>query len=134
MHNTVTKPKLVFFQYKYDERLPPFLLIHKQEHVKCLSEFFDVTVVQDDCDYQQICDTYHPDLALFESGVNHETCQRLKIKNVHARPEIPKLGLQHGDAFCNARAGFLSDMDHWGIETFFAISTTAAEHTPEIAD
>lgn len=133
METATAKPKLVFFQYRYDERLPAFLLIHKQEHVKCLSQFFDVTIIQEDCDYQQICDTYHPDLALFESGVNHETCQRLAIRNTRAHPDIPKLGLHHADAFCNARAGFLSDMDHWGIDTFFAISTTAGEHNPEMA-
>jgi Glycosyl transferases group 1 len=134
MDNMHRKPKLVFFQYKYDERLPEFLLIHKREHVKCLSQFFDLTVIHEDCDYLQICDKYRPDLALFESGVNHETCRRLKIENIHACPEIPKIALHNADGFCNARAGFLSDMDHWGIETFFAISITAAEHTSEIAD
>ena len=30
--------------------------------------------------------------------------------------------------------GSFSDMEHWGIETFFSICTTAAEYTPEIAD
>jgi tetratricopeptide (TPR) repeat protein len=134
MSRVHSKPKLVFFQYKYDERLPEFLLIHKREHVKCLSVFFDVTVISADCDYQQICDKYKPDLALFESGVNHETCRRPKIESIRACPEIPKIALHNADGFCNARAGFLSDMDHWGIETFFAISITAAEHTPEIAD
>jgi hypothetical protein len=114
MDSILTKPRLLFFQYKYDERLPAFLLMHKQEHVKCLSEFFEVILVREDCDYQQICEMYKPDIALFESGVNHETCQRLEISNTRCYPEIPKLGLHHADAFCNARAGFLSDMDHWG--------------------
>jgi hypothetical protein len=134
MNNIHAKPKLLFFQYKYDEDLPAFLLTHKREHVKCLSEFFEVTVIARDCDYQQICDKYEPDLVLFESGVPLNSCQRLKITNIRACPQIPKLGFLHSDAFCEARAGFLSDMDHWGIETFFAIATTAAEHTPEIAD
>jgi glycosyl transferase family 1 len=134
MNNIHAKPKLLFFQYKYDEDLPAFLLTHKQEHVKCLSEFFEVTVIEQDCDYQQICDKYEPDLALFESGVPLNSCQRPKITNIRACPQIPKLGFLHSDAFCEGRAGFLSDMDHWGIETLFAIATTAAEHTPEIAD
>lgn len=134
MNNMHTKPKLVFFQYKYDEQLPAFLLIHKQEFVKCLSTFFDVTVISEDSDYQQVCDKYEPELALFESGVNHETCRRLTIENIRSCPDIPRIALHNADGFCNARAGFLSDMDHWGIETFFAISVTAAEHTPEIAD
>jgi len=100
----------------------------------CLSQFFDVTVIEEDSDYQQTCEKYEPDLTLFESGVDNVACQRLEIKNTRACPEIPKLGFHHADGFSNARAGFLSDMDHWGIEAFFAISTTAAEHTREIAD
>ena len=129
-----TKPKLAYFQYKYDEHLADFLLIHKQEHVKCLSEWFDVTVIDEDCDYQQICETYQPDLTLVESGVPFSSCHRPHISNRQACSHIPKLGFLHSDAFCEGRAGFLSDMDHWGIETFFSIATTAAEHTPEIAD
>ena len=128
------KPKLVFFQFKYDTNLPGFLLAHKTEHVTCLAQYFDVTVVNWDCDYQQICEEHEPELVLFESGVNHPTCRRLQISNIRSCAHIPRAGLHHADAFCNARAGFLSDMDHWGVETFFAISTTAAEHTPEIAD
>jgi len=134
MNAILSKPKLVFFQYRYDDRLPAFLLMHKREHVRCLSEFFDVIVVSEDCDFQQICDSYQPDLALFESGVPNPFCQRINITNVRACPEVPKLGFLHADAFCCARAGFLSDMDHWGIETFFAIATSAPEHIPTIAD
>ncbi len=73
MDNFHTKPKLVFFQFRYDENVPEFLLIHKREHVKCLSEFFDVTVVHENCDYQQICEKYGPDLTLFESGLQLPT-------------------------------------------------------------
>lgn len=132
--DALVKPKLVFFQYEYDSHLPPFVLIHKREHVKCLSEFFDVTVVNHDCEYQQICDQYEPDLALFESGLPYLSSRRPNISKSHVYPQIPKIGLLHSDAFSEHRSGFLSDMDHWGIDTFFAIATTAAEHTPEIAD
>jgi hypothetical protein len=134
MNRPHAKPKLVFFQYRYDENLPEFLLIHTRDHVKCLSQYFDVTVIHEDCDYQKICDRIEPDLALFESGVNHLSCRKLTIRNTQACSHVPKLGLHNADPFCNARSGFISDMEHWGVETFFAISTTAAEHTPEIAD
>jgi len=128
------KPKLVFFQNKYDERLPEFLLTHTREQVKCLSEFFDVVLINYDCDYQEACDKYQPDLALFESGSNILSCQRPKIANVRMCSAIPKLGFFNADAWCETRSATLSEMDHWGIETFFSIATTAAEHTPEIAD
>jgi hypothetical protein len=90
------KPRLVFFQYLYDDKLPEFLLIHKRNRVNCLSEFFDVTVVDHDCDYQQICDAYEPDLALFESGVNHTTCKRLDISNIRSCPDVPRVALHNG--------------------------------------
>jgi Glycosyl transferases group 1 len=128
------KPKLIFFQFRHDKNLSEIVLLHRQDHVKCLLEFFDVTVINEDCDYQQICDKYEPDITLFESGVNYRTIHRLNIKNTNTYPAIPKLGLHNGDSWCEARTGFLSDMDYWGIETFFSICTTTAEHTPEIAD
>jgi Glycosyl transferases group 1 len=128
------KPTLIFFQYKYDDKLPAFLLAHKREHVKCLSQFFNVVVVDHDCDYEQICDMHQPDLTLFESGVPFPSCDRPKITNPRAYSKIPKLGFLHSDAFCCGRAGFLSDMDHLGIATYFAIATAAAENTPAISD
>jgi tetratricopeptide (TPR) repeat protein len=130
----VTKPKLVFFQCNHDVALSKFVLLHRQQHVKCLSLFFDVTLINQDCDYREVCDKFKPDLTLFESGVAYSSCYRIAIKNTKAYPEIPKLGLHNGDSWCDARAGFLSDMEHWGIENFFAIATTTAEHIPEIAD
>lgn len=128
------KPKLVFFQYEYDRHLPEFLLIHKREHAACLSEFFDVSVIDRDCDYEEICDKYQPDLTLFESGVPNPACRRLTITNARAHSRIPKLGFLHADSFCCARAGFLSDMDQWCIESFVAIATSAPQHLPAIAD
>lgn len=129
----IAKPKLIFFQWN-NKGVSKFVLLHRQQHIKCLSEFFEVIVINEDCDYQQICDKYQPDLTLFESGVNYRCCQRLDIKNTHTYAEIPKLGFHNGDSWCEARSGFLSDMEHWGIKTFFSICITTAEHTPEIAE
>src|ERR1700676_1347626 len=97
------KPTLTFFQYKYDDNLPAFLLAHKMEHVKCLSQFFNVVVVDHDCDYRQICDIHQPDLALFEGGVPFPSCNRPKITNPHAYPNIPKLGFFLSEAFGSGR-------------------------------
>ncbi|MBV8882463.1 MAG: glycosyltransferase family 1 protein [Chroococcidiopsidaceae cyanobacterium CP_BM_RX_35] len=129
----IAKPKLVFFQWKNIE-LAHFVHLHRQQQVKCLSEFFDVVVISNDCNYQQICDIYEPDLVLFESGVNYRRCKRLNISNTNTCLQVPKLGLHNGDSWCEARGGFLSDMEHWGVETFFTISVTMAEHTPEVLD
>jgi hypothetical protein len=127
------KPKLIFFQWKYDPNLPAFLLNHAHDHVKGLSHFFDVTVINENCDYQEVCDRYRPDMTLFEAGLDNLTCRKPVITNTHTHPHIPKAALHNADAFSGARAGFLSDLHHWGVETVFAIAATAAEHTPDIS-
>jgi len=130
------KPKLVFFQWDHQPNADSakFLLLHMHHHVKCLSEYFDLTVVNQDCDYIEICDRYEPDLTLFEAGYRTHGSRRIKITNTGANPNVPKLGLHNADAWCDRRAGFLSDMEHWGIDTFFSICASMAEYTPAIAD
>jgi tetratricopeptide (TPR) repeat protein len=130
----VAKPKLVFFQSRANDKLANFILLYRLQQVKCLSEFFEVIVISDDCDYQQICDKYQPDLTLFEHPGIFPNVRKLKIENTHRYLEIPKLGFHNEDAWCNSRKDFIADMDRWGIETFFSLCTTMAERTPEIAD
>jgi hypothetical protein len=131
MERKTDKPKLVFFQWRH-EGMPKFMQLHTQLHVKCLSEFFDVVLISKNCDYRQICDIYEPDLTLFESGYKSSISKKIIIKNTSAYPEIPKLGLHNGDAWCSCRVGFFSDMEHWGIQTFFSIGASCPEFTPEI--
>ena len=133
MEKKANKPTLVFFQWKHDG-LPKFLQLHTALHVKCLSESFHVILINEDCDYQQICDMYQPDLCLFESGYKSNISRKPIIKNTSAYPQIPKLGFHNGDSWCDCRVGFISDMAHWGIETFFSICTTTAEHTRELSE
>lgn len=133
IHGMQTKPRLTFFRYKVSRQTPEFLLIHRREQLECLEQFFQLTVIDENCDYQYICDKYQPDLTLFESGLNMSRCERLKIVNSDVNAAIPKLGFINADAWCETRAGTLSEMEEWGIETFFSISTTAPEHMPDLA-
>lgn len=130
------RPRLVFFQWNHqpNAKAAKFLLLHMQHHVKCLAVHFDVIVVNEDCDYAEICDRYQPDMALFEAGYRSHGSRRIRVSNTGAHPSIPKAGLHNADAWCDRRSGFLSDMDRWGIETFFAICTTTPAYTPGMAD
>jgi Glycosyl transferases group 1/Tetratricopeptide repeat len=128
------KPRLLFFQRIYARELPEFIRTQAAEHVKCLAENFDVTVINRDCDYPEMCDIYQPDLAMFETGVNLASCRRLQISRTRADAMIPKIGFVNADAWCETRSGTISEMEHWGLECLFSISSTALEHTPELAD
>lgn len=112
------------------------ILINRNLQVKCLSKLFEVVIVEDDCDYAAICESHQPDLAVFEmlSGAEHLTSRGPKITNLGSERGVPRLGFLNADSFCEARAGFISDMDRLGIEAAFSICTTAAEHTPELAN
>jgi tetratricopeptide (TPR) repeat protein len=129
MHNA-TKPTLLFFRFS-PESLPAYIRLHLQQHVKCLSQFFEVTVIDRPSDYRQLCDKHQPDLALFESGVY---VGKREIANISAYPEIPKLGFCHCDSYCETREVFVSDMARWGVETFFTTSVSLASYTPSLAD
>jgi hypothetical protein len=128
--SAAAQPRLLFFRTTKPD-LPDFISLHLAEHVRCLAQFFDVEVISGDCDYDQICDTSQPDLALFESGVY---AHRAGIRHANTHPQVPKIGFLNADAYCESRARFLSDMAEWGVTTFFTLSVAMAEYTPEIAD
>ena len=124
------KPRLLFFRWTRPGQ-PQFLLNQLAEHLACLRLFFEVELVDHACDYDEVCDRFQPDLVLFESGVYVGPRQ---VTNVHTHPDVPKLGFLNADAFDPVRAVFVSDMAEWGVETFFTVSLSMAEYTPELAD
>lgn len=136
MDGTRRKPKLVFFQWDHrpNATAASYLLLHMQQHVKCLATHFEVVVVNQDCDYAEICDRHEPDLTLFESGYRSHGSRRVKVVNTGAHAGIPKLGLHNGDPWCDRRAGFISDMEGWSIETYFSISTLAPQYMPALGE
>jgi hypothetical protein len=132
---TVDKPALVYFQRKIDtERLVKFVGLHYAQQIEALSRCFKVTVINHDCDYDQVCDLHRPDVTLFESGLSCDGWHRLSITNTSAHPQIPKLAFYNADSFCRGRAAFLSDVDLWGVEAIFSLSTSLADYLPDISD
>jgi hypothetical protein len=128
--NDVRRPRLLFLRFTRSD-LPAYIRLHLQEQVACLSQFFDVTVIEGPCDYDQLCDMYQPEIAVFESGtlVGHSD-----VKNATAHSRIPKLGFIHCDAYCPTRGTAISDMARWEITTCFAISVAMGSYTPALAD
>lgn len=122
-------PRMLLFRWT-KPGLAPFLSQHLDAQVRTLSYFFEVEVVDYDCDYGQVCDKFEPALSVFESGVYSGG---RRITNTDARSDIPKLGFLHSDAYDIARAVFISDMSHWGVENYFTTSVAMAEYSPDIA-
>ncbi|WP_106816265.1 glycosyltransferase [Microbacterium timonense] len=129
--DAAARPRLAFFRLN-DNDLPEFIRGHFDDHVRCLDQFFDVTVITENCDYDEVVDRVRPDVALFESGVYARPDRSITRTDTH--PQIPKIGLLDADAYCLTRSVFLSDMDDWGVETFFTIAASATGYTPDIGD
>ncbi len=125
------KPRLLFLRFT-QPNIPSFLQRHLQEHVRCLSQYFDVTVINDQsCDYKQLCEMYEPDISMFESG---SYVGKRNVRNVSAYPSIPKVGFLSCDAYCPTRKKAIADMARWEISTFFGNSVSLGSYTPSIAD
>jgi Glycosyl transferases group 1 len=128
------KPRLVLFGYHYGSDIPRFLRDHSLEHIRCLEQSFEVVVVPGDCDYDKICDTHRPDLAMFEIGLQLRGARRPIVSNVGRHQNVPKVGLMNADAWGATRSVILSDVDRLGLRAVFSICTTAGEHLPAIRD
>ena len=128
--STDSKPKLLWLRF-LQPKLPSFVQLHMREHELCMSQFFDLTTVNDrSCDYQQLCDRHEPDLVIFETGVYTVPAE---VTNTSYSPQIPRLGFIHCDAYCPTRKTALANMAKWGVSTYFGISVSMAEYTPSIA-
>ncbi len=133
---TKPKPKLVFFRWDHrpNERFARYILLHIDDQLRCLRQFFDVVLIQEDCDYSEVCARHQPDLALFEIGWQLNISRRIEIRNTSAFPEIPRAALLNADPWSPTRSGFLSDLADWGIGTAFSISTAVHDYLPQSLD
>ena len=79
------KPTLLFLQYGETRKLSDFMLLLRKHQVECLRLFFDVIIIQNDCDYQEICERYQPDLTMIEmlgGGVENSALRKPRVSNM----------------------------------------------------
>jgi len=127
----VLKPRMLFFR-TVDRNISAFIVEHLKQQLECLRLSFDVTLIEGDCDYDQICDLHQPDIAMFESGIYS---RRSTISNALSHPTVRKVGFFNGDPYCSSRLTFLQDMRRLQISTYFTLSTRLSEYlTEEDAD
>lgn len=126
------KPRLLFLRYNYETDAPRFLVSHSDEHVRCLSQHFNVVIVSHDCDYAEVCDMFEPEVTLFEVGLQVRRAARLRLSNIHSNPSIPKIGLLNADPWGATRSLALSDFDYLNLEAIFCIGLTTAVHLHDV--
>jgi hypothetical protein len=128
------KPNLLFFRPKYGPSVPEFLCIHRDEHMRCLSQFFTVTIIEDDCDFQRVCDLHEPDACLVEIGLQASDTRQPRIARLGGSTPIPRLAFMNADPWGHTRSRILAEVEAVAFDAVFAISTTAGEHLPHLKD
>jgi hypothetical protein len=130
----VRRPKMVYVHYDYGTSCARFLVKHKDEHIKCLSEFFEVVTVSGECDIGQLCDLHAPDILAFELGLQIASARRPAVRNSAANPAIPRIGILNADAWGGTRGLILSEIARLDVDAVFSICATALEHFPGLRD
>ncbi len=125
---------MVYFRWPLTSYPPYNQRLFERLLVGGLSAYFDLVIVEQDCDYAAICDLHEPDVALFESGNNNYVGPYIRVRNTASRPHVPKLGFMRADPMSPSRTTFYAEMEQWGVDTFFTYVTNAGEYLPEIAD
>ncbi len=109
-----------------------FLAAIKGEWIEALSLHCDVEVVEDDFDFDQVCDAVQPDFVLFEM-VSWPRPQPLDIANAGAHPNIPRAALLNGDPHEPMRPLFYQMLDRHRVQTIFGYGLHHHQHMPELA-
>jgi tetratricopeptide (TPR) repeat protein len=129
-----TKPKLLYFRPKYGPQVPAFLVQHRDEHAHCLSLFFELEIIEDDCDYKQVCDKHEPDACLFVIGFQLFDARMPQVTNIDGGHDLPRLAVLNADVWSFTRSRILAEVQAIGFDAVFAICTTAGEHFPQFKD
>lgn len=124
------KPTIAVFR-------PPMNLIPlNNQHVqfykmdKLLQVNFNEIIIDYSCDYTEILERFHPDVALFhfEEG----TIGSIDILNAKNNNSIPKTALATIDSSSVGKGFFYRFMQEYGVEDIFSIEVTTGEVFPEI--
>jgi hypothetical protein len=110
---------------------PEFILPLVDDWVDALALHANVTVVEQDFDLLEVCDTLHPDLIVFED-LGPFRATPVRIANAAAHPAIPRAAMLNGDPFDTARPRFHRMVERYRIEFFFGLGWGPMQQMPEL--
>ena len=125
------KPNIIFFTNPLIQHTKRIYENYYQSLFLNLKYFFNLTVVDRDCDFTQELDKNCPDIILFDGG--QDIIEKpINIKNLRGNQHIPKIGLIQVDSHHPSKFRTLKQFDEYDIKTYFAIDTSIGQAMPEI--
>ncbi|MDE2029536.1 MAG: glycosyltransferase family 1 protein [Alphaproteobacteria bacterium] len=125
--------RILYIRHRRTRDIADGFRSNQDEWVETLVALADVTVMSDDFDMGEACDRVQPDFIVYESPFFYPA--PLKIDNIRAYPEIPRIGLLTQDPYCAVRVNFLRTLDAMGARWIFThMAETALRQSPELKD
>ena len=128
-----TKPRrrVLFVRPRPNPQAANFLLRIANETAEALVHHVDVTTIDHDFDFGEVCDKVQPDFVLFDM-VRWLLPHRPRIANLNARPDLPRALLLYTDPHDPLRPLVYETLDTYGIDTIFEVDTESRQHMPEL--
>jgi len=128
------KPKMIYFQANPSGYAPVNFEATVLRPLKCFREFFEVVLIDRNCDYDEVCQTHEPDIAIFDCG-DEAPGSRLSITNMNTNRSVPRIGFMKGDAWSSSRIQCLYQIEDWDLEAVFEQGDLALkEYLPDLSD
>lgn len=97
---------------------PSFLHAISDEWVHALALHCDVSTIEHDFDFREVCDRIQPDFVIFDA-VHWVRPQRIEVANADAHPHIPRAFYFNCDPHDPMRPRFFEMLHGYGIDTIF---------------
>ena len=120
--NSDIKPNMLFFRQTSVQKLQSYIVnLYANLELQCLQHYFNVTVIDYDCDYNNVCDKFEPEICFFELGT--EMPVSLKIDNIKNNNSVPKLGFIKQISTLAAEPNFFTKGTNTVSTTFLLAAT-----------
>lgn len=97
---------------------PAFLRAISDEWIEALSLHCEVTTIDHDFDFSEVCDRARPDFVIYDA-VHWVRPTRINVTNARAHPHIPRAFFFNCDPHDPMRPQFMELIHHYGIDTVF---------------
>jgi glycosyltransferase involved in cell wall biosynthesis len=131
----VKKPNLLFVTTASSHIDEQMRIGHIEPFPKLFSRDFNVLKIDFDCDLDEHCEHFKPDLIVFSAGVESPKNVRAPlIKNLNLNRSIPRVGLLLNDLYGMGRVSDYDFLLACGCEAFFSLGNYAANGIEELSE
>jgi hypothetical protein len=129
---TPARYRVLCVRPRFNRRAPPFIVPLMNEWVEALGLHCDLTIVERDFDYRDVCELAQPDFVVFED-LSPWRPYPLKISNIGAHAGVPRIAFAWADPHDIDRTLFWRLFDDYRVEALLGYAYEHVQQMPELA-